>query len=221
MYSRDDFQLLDNYGADLKLFTCPAVLGNVRGDTGELIGVQYADNQTEAQARERIENLERLSPDQKFARTGFRDTIDFLQQVVEPWTPEGGEMWGTGGVPEFWVEFRYTYEGGSGLSQWNGDVRARVPYQVYRTTSRTETGTEWDQNPGIMSDLAWWQVPGSKTFNHGRTWTPQNINTSSGQVDRHVGDVFVNTLRRDGSVEGRQPSREPFKILGGPSFWFR
>ncbi|MFN4244159.1 MAG: hypothetical protein ACK4PI_13090, partial [Tepidisphaerales bacterium] len=62
---------------------------------------------------------------------------------------------------------------------------------------------------------------GNKVFNHGRSWTPQNLNLTTGEVSRQVGDPFVNTLKRDGSVEGRPPARTPFKIMGGPSFWFR
>lgn len=218
MYTRDYFKLIDQYGADPRLFVCPAVRDSVAFDGQQGVIFQAG---SEAAARLQLENLERLEPDQKFIRTGYRDTVAFLRQVVEPFDPEGVAMWGTGGVPDFWVELRYTYEGASGQSQWNGNVQARIPWQVARVNSRTDTGTDWDQNPGLMSDLAWWQVPGNRVFNHGRTWTPQNINTTTGQVDRHVGDVWVNTLRRDGSVEGRSPDRLPFKIMGGPSFWYR
>lgn len=218
MYSRDYFQLIDNYGADPKLFVCPAVVNNAAFDNQ--MGVTFNAG-SEAAERTEVDNLERLAPDQKFQTTGYRDTIDSLRQVVEPWTAEGGGQWGTGGVPNRWVEVRYTYEGGSGMSQFGGSVTAKIPYQVYKVNTKTTLGNVDDQNPGVMSDLCWWQVPNNKVFNHGRSWTPQNINTSTGVVERHVGDVFVNTLRRDGSVEGRQPTKTPFKQLGGPSFWFR
>ncbi len=217
MYSRDYFQLIDNYGADRKLFVCPAVRNTAAFDNQQGVTFQAG---SEAAARAQVEQLENRPPNEKYERTGYRDTIDRLQQVVDPWTPEGGAMWGTGGVPDFWVEIRYTYEGAPGLYQTNGNVRVLQPYAVL-PNKRTNVGDGFDDNPGLMSDLCWWQVPGNKVFNHGRSWTPQNINTSTGVVDRQVGDPFVNTLKRDGSVEGKAPGRTPFKIMGGPSFWFR
>lgn len=227
MYSPDFFQLIDNYGGDKKIFVCPVVAQqDGTGYSGikwyDGTGAEIAGTAGETAARLAVENLEKLAPQQKFEATGYRDSVDQLRQVVEPWTAEGGAMWGTGGVPNIRVELGYTYEGAPGQYQTNGDVRVPQPYFVFKTGKTTIVGGEND-NPGLMSDRATYQPARSlRGFNHGRVWTPQGFNSATGAVSKQIGDIFVNTLRRDGSVEGRTPLKTPYKIMGGnDSYWYR
>jgi prepilin-type N-terminal cleavage/methylation domain-containing protein len=207
MYTQDFLALIDRYGASPKLFECPSVPST----SDAVTGVRYLwGNQTEAQARAALETLS-ANPR---VRTGT-SSLDLLMN-------DGG-LGGNGGVADFHVQIDYTYDGPSG--QWDGNPASPLPpYQVPSITKKSRTGTQWDTNPGIMSDLCWsqpTQSPPKVTFNHGRAWTPQGINISSGLVQRHLGNPFVNTLRRDWSVEGRSPDLAPYKTLGGPSFWYR
>jgi prepilin-type N-terminal cleavage/methylation domain-containing protein len=225
MYSPDFFQLIDNYGADKKIFVCPVV---AQQDGTGYSGIKWFDQNGTEVVGDAGETAARAAVDwlsnqtDKFTRTGYRDSIDSLRQVVEPWTAEGGNMWGTGGVPNHRVELGYTYEGAPGQYQTDGDVKKPQPYFVFKTGRTTIAGGEND-NPGLMSDRATFQPARSlRGFNHGRTWTPQGFQSADGSVSRHIGDIFVNTLRRDGSVEGRTPLKTPYKIMGGnDSYWYR
>ncbi len=228
MYSVDFFQLIDNYGADKRIFVCPVV---AQQDGTGYSGIKWFDGNGaevigaagETASRLAVDTLERLVPAQKQLRTGYGDTVNQLRQTVDPWQGDGFNMWTTGGVPNHRVELGYTYEGAPG--QWqlpNGNLKQPQPYFVFKTGRTTIVGGE-NENPGLMSDRATFQPARSlRGFNHGRIWTPQGFQTANGSVSRHIGDIFVNTLRRDGSVEGRSPTKTPYKIMGGnDSYWYR
>lgn len=230
MYSPDFFQLIDNYGGDKKVFVCPVVAAQdgtgysgLKWFNDNGFGDEVTDGTGETVAREAVARLEAKPAAEKQLLTGYPDTINSLRQTVDPWQGDAFNMWNfPGGATAYRVELGYTYEGAPGQYQTDGNVRQPQPYFVFKSGKTTIPGGEND-NPGLMSDRATYQPSRpAKGFSHGRTWVPQGFQSANGQVSRHIGDVFVNTLRRDGSVEGRTPLKTPYKIMGGnDSYWYR
>lgn len=80
-----------------------------------------------------------------------------------------------------------------------------APYEVFRLTDQTRTGNyAVDLNPPLMADYAY--TKGAKQFwSHGKYW----------------GNVFVNVLHCDGSVEGKAIDQTSFFTDGSGDLWYR
>lgn len=211
MYSVDYFALIDNYGADPKLFNCPVFM---QGQDVRIGPRAYGNYQgidvyatTEAQARRQIELISAGFSGQTLLQMAGSTSLDNPQRNA---TTQGAN----GGLFGLWVEIGYQIYFGSPLR----DPTRPEPFWVMNMARKSKMGNADDANPAIMSDECWRQ-PNNKRWNHGRTWTLQGLNEATGTVNRHVGGVTTNVLRKDGSVESKTPDRVAYSRSGG--IWFR
>jgi prepilin-type N-terminal cleavage/methylation domain-containing protein/prepilin-type processing-associated H-X9-DG protein len=144
-------------------------------------------------------------------------------ELVDPWRPSA---WDTSpNQNPHVVQIGYWYMGADWrASDWRAQQSTfsgkalKNDFMVYgMSRKKVYVSGRTDGNPAIVADQCWQQ--GTKVnFAHGRTW---RMDATSG---RQSGDVRVNTLFLDGSVQTREP--QPFSFstpggqYGGPSYWY-
>jgi type II secretory pathway pseudopilin PulG len=198
MYSHDFFELEDQYGAPKQIWGCP---GNSSYDPTGPGNIGYDWNSiSEAQAR---------ADSQALTGNAF-----YVGPAGDPDNPT--YTWPmaayNGGVtstynPCFVDLNSYSYMGANiqtDPSQWPPSS-----WFVYNIYSKTSTGTPDDSNPPLMCDCTVYQPGGDITFNHGTTWSPNNPSTGV-LTNATMGDVRINVLHVDGSVENKPPDPVPY-----------
>lgn len=225
MYTRDFFRLIDRYGANKKLFSCPTVLIN----TGEINygvqngllkwgrpgGSQITDGQLvggiEAEKVARADD--EPYPDNPSPAAGGATFAD--PQTAMFWNKSGSHTPGS----YHYTEINYTYMGTNVLG-FNADVPdGRMSYSVLKLNQKTRTGNAViDSNPPLMSDSVWVQKPNNKVFAHGNKFA---VDFNTGVVTTGLTDVKSNVLFRDGRVELKPIDAKPFTTTPGPVFWYR
>ncbi len=205
MYTKDYFALVDDYGANQRLFICPA---SRTADVGPS-AFPYGEG-SELEART---SLDLLPVDPKPVADGDPDLSIYWMGTDYQWMGRNvQETLAPGGT--------------------NPDG---APFEVTTLTRRTHTGTPVDTNPPIMADTVAYTTPGQNpvgippgySFTHGRHWsipqfdpTPSDQPWSRGTASAQVGDVRMNVLYRDGHVECKPPDRTAwFRV--GTSYYFR
>jgi len=220
MYPVHYFELVDQYGADKRLFTCP-------------LGVDAANGRSAV--FHQIANTGYGSDDQ-----AARDAIAAKKLPENPGSIDMGDNTLIGDLSGSFTQIGYAY---MGHARTQYDPNGGQPWEVSGITSKTKMeGTnptnspangdnyngDIDANPPLMADQAWYQQ-GIYHWNHGTTWTIPNLTQNSSNyptedwytavADQHQGDVRVNVLYKDGHVGEKQLDRRAFFTSG--SQWFR
>lgn len=207
MYSNDYFQLIDKYGANPKQFACPVYAQRSDDPPGpRLYGDGTGGSTTDPKvARAALDSVASQPNLVDYTGTGRMDVLRRIE----------GNQWGTGGVPNLWVECGYQHMFGSPM---RGDPSNYEKWWVMSFTTKTKMQTADDQNPPLMGDECWRQ-DGGRRWNHGRTWNLDGYNPADGSVTRHSGGVKLNVLYRDGSVVEKTPDKVPYSTSG--AMWYR
>jgi prepilin-type N-terminal cleavage/methylation domain-containing protein len=182
MYTKDYFVLVDQYGADQRLFICPsgptAAIGPSAFPYGE--GSELA------------------------ARTSL-DTLPDNPQTVAEGEEDLSIYWM--GTDYVWMGRNIQEIKPPGGSNPNG-----APYEVTRLANNTFTGTSIDSNPPLMADRVMYNTAGQYQFTHGRRWSISTFDATAsmqpwyrGTASAHLGDIRMNVLYRDGHVDCKVP----------------
>ena len=193
MYTKDYFVLVDDYGADQRLFICPSSQTASSGPSSFLYG-------------EGSELLARIS-------------LDTLPD--NPRRIEDGEMDLTRYWMEF--DYSYMGRNiQAALPPAGNDPAEGAPFEVTKLTRNTRTGTADDVNPPLFCDMVYYEPGRGTFFTHGRRWkipsfdaTPSTSPWYVGTASEHVGDVKINVLYRDGHVALKSPDLRSFCSGGG------
>lgn len=225
MNIKDFVALVKVYGANYRLFICPANSRNIT----DKIDVYYDRHPTG------------VAPD------GRVMSDKFIQAYDPNWKVKGGpETYATFGSPASGVDVdtrkdpaypsedmplpfkrasipSYLYLGYSWWTYDNPKVTddwVHEPHEIFKTGDRTSTGDgQYDANPLLMVDqnsIAYgnWQGPGSYSeanviYSHGTSW----------------GQAYANQLHLDGSVECKPLDKKPFYtntlFYLRPQEWYR
>ena len=216
MYSRDYFDLVDQYGANPKLFSCPSSTQTAQG----LPSLEFSTPtvafgpDTEENARARAAEIE--------SEPKFDNPSDFSN----------------GGHPFDWVKFfDYTYRGFNPehnniapnppeLNYLVGKIFKGVMVDKYAAGSPAEVR---EKVVPLMADAMWYQTSSGYHFNHGTTWkitTQTNFTAANGNNGpanaltniQYQGDVRGNVLYTDGHVVAKRPENDAYAASG--SAWF-
>ena len=197
MYTKDYFVMVDEYGADQRLFICPSSPLARLGPKGFI----YGDG-NELYARKELDEL----PDnpRPFV-AGDRDLTDNWVEIDYQWMGRN--------IQETLAPAANDPEG--------------APFEVTRLNRNTHTGTADDTNPPLMADIASFSPTGGYRFNHGRGWTIPSFNSTSslnpwyrGTAGEHRGDVRINVLYRDGHVQEKTPDLRAYHQFRN-TYYFR
>lgn len=197
MYTKDYFVLVDEYGADQRLFICPF---SWRADVGPSSFLYGEGSELAARI-----SLDLLPDNPRTLAEGEMDLSDHWMEIDYQYMGRNiQETWSPGGS--------------------NPDG---APFEVTKLHRNTFTGTADDANPPLMADEAWFDKgDGSYHFNHGRRWsipsfdpTPSMSPWFTGTASGHVGDVRVNVLYRDGHVAQKAPDLHSFEKWGTMYFF--
>ena len=195
MYTKDYFVLVDDYGADQRLFICPF---SARAEVGPSSFI-YGEG-SELMARTSLDTL----PDNPHSMSeGEMDLTDY-------WMETDYQYMGR--------NIQETYSPGGG----NPDG---APFEVTKINRNTFTGTEDDSNPPLLADEAsydgsyhfnhgrQWGIPSFDTRGSLQPWY-------TGTASEHRGDVRVNVLYRDGHVIEKTPDLHAF-CKSDSTYFFR
>lgn len=197
VYTKDYFVLVDDYGADQRLFICPS---SPLAEIGPG-GFPYGEG-SELAARSDLDEL----PDNP--------------RTVQAGDPDLTEYWM--GTDYVWMGRNIQETLAPGGANSNG-----APFEVTQLSRDTFTNTPVDNNPPLMADTAYFSPGGRYYFTHGRYWqipsfdpTPSLSPWYAGTASSHLGDIRINVLYRDGHVECKAPDLHAwFKAPNG--FYFR
>jgi prepilin-type N-terminal cleavage/methylation domain-containing protein len=183
MYTKDYFVLVDDYGADQRLFICPF---SDRADKGPK-SFTYGEGS-------------------EFAARMQSDSLPDNPRKVKDGDPDLTEYW-------FEFDYQYFGRNAQSDLPPFGPNPDGAPFEITKLTRNTFMGTADDINPPLMADLAYFQPAGyvsatsAYRFNHGRSWIATGFVRSLSMnpwyvatVTEHRGDVRVNVLYRDGHV---------------------
>ncbi len=196
MYTKDYFVLVDDYGANQRLFICPSSALAELGPTA----FPYGEGSELASRTNAV-----LLPDNP------KTVAEGEQDLTQYWV----------GFSYVWLgrNIQETLAPG-GLSP-DG-----APFEVTRLTHNTTTGTAVDSNPALMADSLIYRTAGSYSFTHGRRWSIPSFDTTAslkpwyrGTASAHTGDVRVNVLFRDGHVDCKTPDRQAFFNVGNAYYF--
>jgi prepilin-type N-terminal cleavage/methylation domain-containing protein len=197
MYTKDYFVLVDDYGANQRLFICPS---SPLADQGPS-AFPYGEG-SELAARASTDSL----PDNP------KTVAEGEEDLTEYWV----------GFGYVWMGRNIQETEAPGGQNPNG-----APFEVTRLSHNTFTGTGIDSNPPLMADVASYQTNGTYTFNHGRRWMIPSFDTSTslqpwycGTASAHVGDVRINVLYRDGHVDLKEPDLHAY-VNTRSAYFFR
>lgn len=182
MYTKDYFALVDDYGANQRLFICPssplAQIGPSGFPYGE--GSELAARSSSDGLPDNPRTVQAGDPDLTLYWMGI-DYVWMGRNVQETLSPGGGNP--------------------------NG-----APFEITLLSRDTFTNTSVDNNPPLMADIAYYSTNGQYRFTHGKNWqipsfdpTPSLSPWYSGTARSHLGDVRINVLYRDGHVELKSP----------------
>jgi len=200
MYTKDYFVLVDEYGADQRLFICPSSQTANTGPSSFLYG-----EGTELQARISLDTL----PD-------------------NPRRVEEGEMDLSRYWMEF--DYQYMGRNIQAALPPGGTSPDGAPFEVTKLSRNTRTGTRDDVNPPLLCDLAYYDPSVGCSFTHGRRWTIPSFDPTPsispwyvGTASAHIGDVRINVLYRDGHVAMKTPDLHSYCSGGGfgRQYYFR
>ncbi len=196
MYTKDYFLLVDEYGADQRLFICPS------SPLAELGPSAFRYGQgSEMAARAELDNL---PDDPRSVTAGDPD-------LTEYWV-ETDYVWMGRNIQEVLAPGGFSSDG--------------APFEVTKLARNTSTGTAVDANPPLMADLAYYDLSGDYHFTHGKHWQIPSFNSTpsfnpwySGTASAQVGDVRINVLFRDGHVELKPPDDHAYVSANNLSFF--
>jgi prepilin-type N-terminal cleavage/methylation domain-containing protein len=199
MYSHDFFELEDQYGAPQQVWGCPA---NLPTDTGAALNVGFAGwaqpNETAARA----------------TSDSLSGANNYLTGSGDPDNPNWPGWWMTSSgnciaqINAYADIWSYSYFGANAQNDYT--IWAPGSWWVYKLDTKTTTGNSaYDNNPVLMCDCTVYQPGGDITYNHGTHWSPNNPTTGVLTNDM-MGDVRLNALHVDGSVENKQPDPTPW-----------
>ena len=197
MYTKDYFALVDDYGANQKLFICPS---SALADQGPS-GFPYGEG-SELAARTSLD----LLPDNP------KTVAEGEQDLTQYWM----------GTSYVWMGRNIQETQAPASENPNG-----APFEVTRLTRNTFTGTAIDTNPPLMADTAVYRTNGTYEFTHGRHWLIPSFDTGTSlqpwyrsTASAQIGDVRINVLYRDGHVDCKQPDTRAF-FNAGSAYYFR
>jgi type II secretory pathway pseudopilin PulG len=196
MYTKDYFALVDDYGANQKIWICPSSALADIGPSGFLYG--------------------------EGSELAARTSIDLLPENPKP-VAEGDEdltkYWMS--TSYIWLGRNIQETEAPGGTNPNG-----APFEVTKLTHNTFTGNAIDSNPPLMADTAIYHTNGACEFTHGRHWQIPSFDTTTslqpwyrGTASAQSGDVRVNVLYRDGHVDCKTPDAQAFFNVG-TSYYF-
>ena len=198
MYTKDYFALVDDYGADQRLFICPS---SPLADVGPK-GFLYGDG-SELAARKELDEL----PDnpRKLAE-GERDLTAY---------------W-------FEFDYQYMGRNIQASLNPFGNHADGAPFEVTKLDRNTRTGTPDDANPPLYADQArYMRRTGEYRLNHGRSWSIPTLDPTistdpwyTGTASQHRGDPYINVLYRDGHVSGKSPDLHAYFNVND-AYYFR
>jgi prepilin-type N-terminal cleavage/methylation domain-containing protein len=187
MYTKDYFVLVDDYGANQRLFICPS---SALADQGPSAFPYGEGSEVTARA-----SADLLPVDPKSVAEGEEDLTRYWMGI--------GYVWMGRNIQE--TQFP------------GGQSPAGAPFEITLLSHNTTTGFPTDSNPPMMADIASFDTKGTYSFSHGRRWTIPSFNAASslmpwytGTASAHVGDVRINVLYRDGHVDLKAPDVHSF-----------
>jgi type II secretory pathway pseudopilin PulG len=192
MYTKDYFVLVDEYGADQRLFICPSSQTANAGPSS----FEYGEGS---------ELLARISV----------DTLPDNPRRVEDGEADLSRYW-----MEF--DYQYMGRNIQATLPPAGGDPEGAPFEVTKLSRNTRTGTADDVDPPLLCDLAYYEPGNGTFFTHGRRWTIPSFNPTpsaspwyTGTASAHIGDVRINVLYRDGHVAQKTPDLHSFCTAGG------
>lgn len=192
MYTKDYFVLVDEYGADQRLFICPSSQTANSGPSSFVYG-------------EGSELVARIS----------LDTLPDNPRRVEEGETDLSRFW-----MEF--DYQYMGRNIQAALPPGGMDPDGAPFEVTKLSRNTRTHTPDDVNPPLLCDLASYDPGAGCFFTHGRSWTIPSFDPTPstrpwyvGTASAHVGDVRINVLYRDGHVAMKPPDLHSFCSAGG------
>jgi prepilin-type N-terminal cleavage/methylation domain-containing protein len=192
MYTKDYFVLVDEYGADQRLFICPSSETANTGPSSFLYG-----EGSEFQARV---SLDTLPDNPKRVEEGEIDLSQFWMEF----------------------DYQYMGRNIQAALPPAGNDPEGAPFEVTKLNRNTRTGTADDVNPPLMCDLAYYDPGTGCFSTHGRHWTIPSFDLTPstspwyvGTASAHIGDPRVNVLYRDGHVAMKPPDLHAFCTGGG------
>jgi prepilin-type N-terminal cleavage/methylation domain-containing protein len=196
MYSKDYFAMVDDYGANQKLFICPS---SALADLGP--GYFPYGEGSELTARASAD----LLPDNpKTVAEGEEDLSEYWAGF--------GYVWLGRNIQE--------------TQSPGGQNPKGAPFEITKLSRNTFTGTAIDTNPPLMADIASYQTNGTYTFSHGRRWQIPSFDTTTslqpwyaGTASAQLGDIRINVLYRDGHVDLKLPDVHAY-INAGTTYYF-
>jgi type II secretory pathway pseudopilin PulG len=200
MYTKDYFVLVDEYGADQRLFICPS---SARADQGPS-SFTYGEGSELAARR----SLDTLPDNPRRVDQGEKDLTRYWMEF----------------------DYQYMGRNIQETLAPGGSDPDGAPFEVTKLNRNTHTGTADDSNPPLMADQAYYEPATGCHFNHGRSWvipsfdpTPSSNPWYTGTASSHRGDVRVNVLYRDGHVDAKVPDLHSFSKGGdsGQCYFFR
>ena len=194
MYTKDYFALVDDYGADQRLFICPF---SPRANVGPSSFIYGEGNEL-------------------IARTSLDTLPDNPRRVSEGET-DLSEYWMEFDYQYMGRNIQETYAPG-------GTNPDGAPFEVTKLSRNTTTGTSDDANPPLMADEAWYDGAYHFNHGHRWTIpsfdpTPSTQPWHTGTASAHQGDVRVNVLYRDGHVSEKAPDLHAYGKSGGMYFF--
>jgi type II secretory pathway pseudopilin PulG len=197
MYTKDYFALVDQYGANQRLFICPSSPTAQLGPTS----FPYGEG-SELSARASLDTL----PDNP------RTVAEGEEDLTEYWV----------GTDYQWMGRNIQETLAPGGQNPDG-----APFEVTKLTRNTHTGNPIDSNPPLMADNVVYRTVGQYQFSHGNRWRIPSFNTTTslqpwyrGTASAHLGDIRMNVLYRDGHVETKPPDLQAYFNVGN-SYYFR
>jgi prepilin-type N-terminal cleavage/methylation domain-containing protein len=197
VYTKDYFVMVDQYGADQRLFICPS---SPTAQTGPS-SFPYGEG-SELAARA---SLDTLPDNPKTVAEGEEDLTEYWMATDYVWMGRN--------IQEAFAP--------ASLNPWG------APFEVTKLTHNTFTGTVVDSNPPLMADSVIYRTNGRYQFTHGRHWRIPSFSTIisvqpwyRGTASAHIGDIRMNVLYRDGHVETKLPDVHPYFNVGN-AYYFR
>lgn len=200
MYTKDYFVLVDDYGADQRLFICPSSARADQGPSSFLYG-----EGSELAARR---SLDTLPDNPRRVEQGEKDLSRYWMEI----------------------DYQYMGRNIQSAQPPCGLDAEGAPFEVTRLNRNTHTGTPDDTNPPLLADQAYYDPTAGYRYYHGRRWEIPSFDPTlsfspwhTGTASVHRGDVRVNLLYRDGHVSMKPPDLHSFG-KGGPTgqrYFFR
>jgi prepilin-type N-terminal cleavage/methylation domain-containing protein len=197
MYTKDYFVLVDQYGADQRLFICPS------GPTAGIGPSAF-----------------RYGEGSELAARASLDVLPDNPETVAAGEEDLSLYWM--GTDYVWMGRNIQETQAPGGTNANG-----APFEVTKLTNNTFTGTSVDSNPPLMADTVMYNTAGHYQFTHGRRWSIPSFDTTAslqpwyrGTASAQIGDIRMNVLYRDGHVDCKIPDLHAY-FNEGSAYYFR